>query len=597
MTPSLLPLPVVTPLAVAAVLLLVGRFLPWRIPDGIATVTALAVSVLTLTIAIGTARAPFVYWFGNWFPRGDIVPGIGFVAGQADAAVAALIALMFAASFLFAWGYFEDIRAFFHVLMLFFLAAMEGFCLTHDLFNLFVWFEVMSVVAFALTAYRLESSALEGALNFTVTNTLGSFLMLGGIGLLYTRAGALDFGALSRSIASSPHDPVALAAFCLLATALLIKGAMVPFQFWLADAHAVAPSPVSVIFSGAMVPLGVFGIAKLYWEIFAPAPAVGNVVQTLLLGMGAGSAILGGVGCLRQRHMKRLLAFSTISHTGLLLGGIALLTPVGLGGMLAYLIGHGLVKGALFMVAGVLLACLGGIDELGLRGRGRTRRMMPVGIAMAIAGLLLAGAPIGLLAAGSHLLDKAISSGANEWFLSAILIGPACTGAAVLRAAGRIFLGWGKTAGEEERGPSEDETERANRPLWLMMLPISMLLALALARGGEPVDRLAVGAALRFIAWDGGASLGSVPALSPMPAEAVAHPLLPWLSVGLAIAIAGHDLARDRLPDLWLRMTDRTLRPLLALIDGLHDGVVGDYVAWIVVGLAAFSLSFALVGG
>lgn len=104
----------------------------------------------------------------------------------------------------------------------------------------------------------------------------------------------------------------------------------------------------------------------------------------------------------------------------MLLGGIALLTPEGLGGMLAYLIGHGLVKGALFMIAGVLLARLGGIDELGLRGRGRTRRMMPVGIAMAVAGLLLAGAPIGLLAEGAHLLDKAASSGANGWVLSAL---------------------------------------------------------------------------------------------------------------------------------------------------------------------------------
>lgn len=67
--------------------------------------------------------------------------------------------------------------------------------------------------------------------------------------------------------------------------------------------------------------------------------------------------------------------------------------------------------------------------------------------------------------------------------------------------------------------------------------------------------------------------------------------------MGFALVIAGHDLARDRLPGLWLRVTDRTLRPLLALIDGLHDGVVGDYVAWIVVGLAAFSLTFAVVGG
>src|SRR6185437_1902920 len=152
MTEILPPLAVALPLGGAALLLLVGRLLPWRIPDGFSVLVALAVLAADAAMAAAAAKAPLVYWFGGWAPRGSLVLGIGFVVGQADAAVAAVVALLFAASFVFAWGYFEDIRAFFHVLMLLFLAAMQGFCLTHDLFNLFVWFEVMSVAAFALTA-------------------------------------------------------------------------------------------------------------------------------------------------------------------------------------------------------------------------------------------------------------------------------------------------------------------------------------------------------------------------------------------------------------------------------------------------------------
>jgi multicomponent Na+:H+ antiporter subunit D len=592
---ALAPLPVALPLAVAALLLLVGRLLPRRLPDFFAMASALAILAIDAVMTLAARHAPLVYWFGDWPPRGSLVLGIGFVVTPADGAMAAAIALLFTATFVFAWGYFDDIRAFFHVLMLLFLAAMEGFCLTHDLFNLFVWFEVMSVVAFALTAYRLEASSLEGALNFTITNSLGSFMMLAGIGLLYVQKGTLDFGALAAGVAAAPRDPVTLAAFCLLATALLIKGAMVPFQFWLADAHTVAPSPVSVIFSGAMVPIALFAVAKLYWDVFAPAPAVAGVMRSLLLGLGAASAVLGGAACLRQRHMKRLLAFSTISHAGMMLAGVALLSARGLGGMLVYLAGHALVKGALFMIAGILLALLGGIDEIELRGRGTD--IKPVGAALALAGILLGGAPIGLLDEGARLLDTAATDAHAQWLAFPLILGTACTGAAVLRAAGRVFLGWGKGEGEEEHAPTEPESERNDRPLWLMMLPVSILLLLAVVLGTHGASAFALRSAARFVAWDGGASLGHLKTPA-FPAPRLApHPFVPWLTIGLSLLIASHDLARAKLPKAWLKFSDALVNPVLIVVDRLHNGLIGDYVTWMVLGLAAFSISLFIWSG
>ena len=578
---------VAVPLSIAGLLLATSRVLPARLPDVVAIATALAAGLCCTVMAAHALGAPLVYWFGNWAPHGGQVVGISFVVDPAGGAIGAFIGLLFGATLIFAWGYYDEVHAHFHVLMLLFMAGMIGFCLTHDLFNLFVWFEVMSIAAFALTGYALRSSALDGALNFTVVNTIGSYFILGGIGLIYSRVGALDFGALAAGVAKMPDDPVIGASFVLLATGLLIKAAQVPFQFWLADAHTVAPSPVSVIFSGAMVAIGVFGLARFTFGIFAASPVIMHVTHTLMLGMGSASAVIGGAMAIKQRHIKRMLAFSTISHVGIMLIGLSLLSGAGLGGMLVYLVGHGLVKGALFMIAGIMLATLGGIDEIGLRGLGRG--IWPAGIAMVVAGVLLGGLPIGLMDEGSASIAAAARQEGVTWAVAASVFGTVCTGGAVLRVAGRVFAGWGQVPGEEERAPTEEEQEKADRPLWLMLTPAAMLLVLALL--GAKAARIFADHAATAILHASAASpfANEIAASAPLPGAA-----LPWVSVGLAILVAGYSLFNQSLPRAATGLVDAVFGRMLRLLEGVHSGLIGDYVAWLVVGLALFSITFAL---
>lgn len=591
----LLPLPVAGPMVCAALLLMLGHVLPRYAPDIVAILVSVLAGMTCACLAVRAEHGPIVTWFGGWTPRHGVALGIAFAADRASATIASLVCLLFTASFVFSWGYFEKISAHFQVLMLLFLAAMVGFTLTHDLFNLFVWFEVMSVTAFALTGYKLESSAIGGALNFTVTNSLAGFMMLAGIGLIYSKAGALDLSALAQHVQASPHDPVIEAAFCMIVCGLLIKSAMVPFHFWLADAHAVAPSPVCVIFSGAMVSIGLFGVAKLVCAVFAGYSDIADVVHGAIVGLAAFGAIVGGLMALSQRHVKRMLAFSTISHSGIMLAGIAALSNEGVAGMLTYVVGHGLVKGALFMVAGILLATRAAIDEIGLRGLGR-EGIWPAGLVMALGGLALGGLPFGIIDQGFKLIDAGLSASGRGWVVYVLALGAAMTGGAVLRATGRIFLGLGPEAGSEEDAPTEAEKEKSDRPFWLMVVPAFVLIILAFVPG-DIVKDYAATAIGPFVHPDGGALLGLTAAHAPEPAPTLAdapHVWLTWAAVLGSILIAAYGLFREDLPWLFGATSKRTFGPIFKWLEGLHSGLINDYVTWIAVGFAAVVAAFTM---
>jgi multicomponent Na+:H+ antiporter subunit D len=579
-----IPLPVVVPLLAAALALLVEKLVPRRVIDALAVLVTAAVSVECIALAHAATTAPLAYWYGEWGPARGPVLGISFVVDSAGAGASAFIAGLFALTFLFVWHYFEEVRAHFHALMLMFCAAMIGFCLTHDLFNIFVWFETMSVIAFALTGYRLEDAALEGALNFTVINTIGSFLMMAGVGLVYAATGALDMALVGKTLAERHADVLACGSFVLMGSAMLIKAAGVPFHFWLPDAHAVAPSPVSVIFSGVMVPVGLFGLGRLLAIVFAGVPAVVSLAHGLLVPLGAVTAIIGGFMALQQTHLKRLLAYSTVSHVGVMLAALSLVTVHGAAGWLLYMLGHGMVKAGLFMAAGMLAAVLDSVDEFELYGRARDRPVLACGYF--VAALCLAGFPIGIMGSGAEAVEGAAKLMGEDWLGPIIIISSATTGGAALRAGVRIFFGKGELP--QGRSPLPEESERGDRPWLLMLLPLLVLIVVNLI-GGLPLERMARAAAATFVhmpAWD---VLSGKQAYAPpgVPTGARGGEFSGWLAVGVALVIAAAQLFAAK----WLK--HRVLWPAhmsIKALRALHAGRVGDQLAWLVAGLAMLTV-------
>src|SRR5690348_6152736 len=205
------------------------------------------------------------------------------------AGLAAFTSLLVLAAFTFSWSYFESVKALYHILMLVFLAAMCGLCLSGDLFNMFVWFELMTAAGVALCGYKSEEGqSMQGALNFAVLNTVGAFLSLSGVALVYAYTGSLNMAEVGYTLAHKEAGMKFLCvAFLFIISGFLVKAALFPFHFWLADAHAVAPTPVCVVFSGVMVELGVYAAARIYWVVFsgAAAPSV-TAIRMLFLIIG-----------------------------------------------------------------------------------------------------------------------------------------------------------------------------------------------------------------------------------------------------------------------------------------------------------------------
>jgi len=585
----LVPLPVAIPLVGAALIIATDHVLPRGAKDAIGIAAAAGTFALGVVLCFESGRHELVHWFGGWEPRAGLAIGIAFKLDPLGAAMCAVAGAIVLLALLYSLTFMEEAAHFFDALVLVCCAALCGFALSADLFNLFVWLELAGVAAFALTGFEIRRiGPLQGAVNFAIVNTLGGYFVLISIALLYGRTGALDLAQIGRSLAHGPADGLVIVALTLVTAGFLCKAAVVPFHFWCADAYAVAPTPVCAVFAGAMTDIGLLGVARVYWTAFSGA--VGADAGDLLLALGLATAVLGGVMAFLQRHLKRMLAYSVVCHIGIMLAGIGLLSAKGLAGAAAMLLAHGLATAGLFFAGGMLLARERSVDELGLRGKGAGRRVLAVlWFAGAVA---LAGPPYIGTFLGHSLIDDAAAAAGRSWVPPFLWLAGACASGALLRAGARIFLGWGADADPLlTREPDERPPPRSTRTGLtgaVCATAICAAVAVSLVPGlGQRAETAASEfenrAAYAAVVLD--AQTGARPPRPPVALEPSSTSTLLYASGTLlvALALAGFGLGPHRQP-----------RPV-AVLKAVHSGVVGDYVAWLTVGTALIGGVWALI--
>jgi multicomponent Na+:H+ antiporter subunit D len=293
---------------------------------------------------------------------------------------------------LFAVGELDSARerAHFHPLLQLLVMGLNGAFVTGDLFNLFVFYEVLLVASYGLLVLGNEPRQLRASVQYLVLNLVKSVLFLAGVATLYGVLGTVNMAHLAQNIRALPEGSARLlvdAAGMMLLTAFAIKAALVPLFFWMPDSYPAPSAAVGAMFAGMMTKVGVYSLARVFALVFQGADSVaGSWVLPL-----STATMLGGVlGAIPQVNFRRLLSFHITSQVGYMVMGIGLWTPMGLGGAIFYIVHHILVKAGLFLIAGITERLTG---ERNLSGMGKlVREPVTTGLFL-VAGWSLAGVP------------------------------------------------------------------------------------------------------------------------------------------------------------------------------------------------------------
>ena len=282
----------------------------------------------------------------------------------------------------------------YYFLLLISLSSMIGVIYTADIFNMYVFYELLSLAVYLLIAHNMKGMALRASFNYLIMGGVGLSFFLLGIGFLYAMTGTLDIYHIAERLpaAFNSSTRMVLMSFVLIVTGMGIKIAVFPLHGWLPDAHSMAPSPVSALLSGVTVKIGIYCLIRVVYSIFSTETfSIISSSHTILIVLGVVTLLFGAGMALAQTDLKRLLAYSTINQIGIIFIGLGIGTELGLTGALFHVLNHTIMKGALFFCAGMMIAEAGTRDVQGLSGF--SRQQPAIVFAFVIASLGMIGIP------------------------------------------------------------------------------------------------------------------------------------------------------------------------------------------------------------
>lgn len=323
---------------------------------------------------------------------------LGSIALEADGLSLLLASVVVALSsvvVLFSASYLEGEtgESKYYAMLVAMTGVIAGLGCAGDLFNLWLWFEAMAVTSYLLVVfYRDQPASLEAGVKYLVQSATGSVLVLIGIAFVFANTGALDLHDIRTSVAAG--SPLLLAAGAFFIVGFGVKIAMAPMHTWLPDAHSQAPSGISAMLSGVVIEAGLVALLRALAALAGVTTAWG----VLLMGFGVLNMVTGNLMALRQTQVKRMLAYSSLTHVGYMLVGLGVAIyaqeVAGASGGFFHLLSHGLMKGLAFLAAGALLYALHAaagsrapLTITDLNGAARRYPLMAMALSVALLGL------------------------------------------------------------------------------------------------------------------------------------------------------------------------------------------------------------------